>query len=137
MTGDGGLGFALSAATQAWRATVADALRPYDVTPAQFFVLVATLRAGGGSTQPPTQREVGDTVKMDANTVSQVLRSLETRGLLRRDRHPANSRAIALELTDEGRETVRACGKVVRAVNDTFFANVDRETLNALLRQLF
>ena len=132
----GGLGYALIQAANAWRAELATALQPVSITPPQFFVLAALLHAHGRERPGPTQKELADRTGIDVNTISQVLRGLERRGIVRRAPHPADSRAIALSLTDSGLELARQCAREARSLNRRYFAEVEGEPLLATLKQL-
>ncbi len=133
--GGGGLGFLLVQAAQKWRNEVAAALEDQDVTPPQFFVLMTLLHAQREGT-PLNQREVSLRTRMDANTTSQVVRTLEARGLVGRATHPDDSRAVALSLSGDGLETAHACSQRTRAVNARFFRSVDARTLASCLKVL-
>jgi DNA-binding MarR family transcriptional regulator len=135
-THGGGLGFLLVQAAQRWRNEVSAALRDLDVTPPHFFVLITLLRQRKRQNTPLTQRDVADRTGADANTTSQVVRALEDRALLVRVRHPTDSRAIALSLTDEGLALARQCSLRVRTVNQQFFRNVEGASLAAQLTTL-
>lgn len=132
----GGLGYALMQAANAWRAELAITLAPASVTPPQFFVLAALLHAHGREHPGPTQKQLAGRTGIDVNTISQVLRGLERRGLVRRTPHPSDSRAIALSLTDAGLELARACTREARALNRRYFASIDGEPLLGVLKQL-
>src|SRR4051794_37322944 len=116
----GGLGYALMRAAQAWRAELADELTEFEVTPPQFFALTALLHRRSRGRAAPTQRELAQRSGMDPNTASQVLRGLERRGLVARTRHPGDSRAIALELTERGLPVATECAARARALNRRF-----------------
>jgi MarR family transcriptional regulator, organic hydroperoxide resistance regulator len=134
----GGFGFALAHAAQVWRARLTDALSDLAVTAPQFLVLAALLHIHGRGEEAPTQREIAERTGTDANTTSQILRGIERRGLIRRDAHARDSRAFALSLTPEGLELAGECARRARALNDTFFADVDPglyDTLMALARR--
>jgi DNA-binding MarR family transcriptional regulator len=73
--------------------------------------------------------------KLDVIMTSQVLRTLESRGLLLRHSHPTDTRAKVLELTQSGRDLVVAAIPIVEGVDDTFFAGKG-EPRNALNREL-
>ena len=132
----GGLGYALMQASNAWRTELAGLLAPVSVTAPQFFVLSALLHAQTHGRPEPTQKQLSDRTGIDVNTISQLLRGLERRGLVRRVPHPADSRAVALSLTDTGLELARHCTREARALNRRYFADVDGEALLATLRQL-
>jgi len=133
---DGGLGYLLVQAAQAWRNQVAAGLRDVGVTPSQFFVLVTLLRRARRDGTGFTQREVADRIRMDVNTMSQIVRGLERRGLLTRSPHPDDSRAVTLALTTPGTELTRDCAARVRAINTGFFAGVDPAVLGGALTTL-
>lgn len=131
----GGLGYALNSAAHAWRAALAERLAGEQVTPPQFFVLAALLHAHGrgrGTRQAAVARAAG----ADANTASQIVRGLERRGLVRRERDPADARALVLALTDEGLELARSCAARARALNEEFFAGVEKQALYETLLAL-
>jgi DNA-binding MarR family transcriptional regulator len=68
------------------------------VTADQFVLLSALAEADG-----VTQQELVRRTSSDPNTVRAMLVLLEARGLVARDRHPADSRARLVTLTPEGR----------------------------------
>jgi MarR family transcriptional regulator, organic hydroperoxide resistance regulator len=133
---DGGLGYLLIQAAQAWRNLVAAGLRDTGVTPSQFFVLVTLLRRTRRDGTGMTQREAADRIRMDANTMSQIVRGLERRGLLTRSPHPDDTRAVILALTTPGRELTSDCAARVRAISADFFAGVDQSVLGDALTML-
>jgi MarR family transcriptional regulator, organic hydroperoxide resistance regulator len=133
---DGGLGYLLIQAAQAWRNQVAAGLRDTEVTPSQFFVLVTLLRRARQGGTGITQRDVAERTRIDVNTTSQIVRGLERRGLLTRSPHPDDSRAVTLALTTPGTELARDCAARVRAISTGFFADVDPAELGDALTML-
>jgi DNA-binding MarR family transcriptional regulator len=132
----GGLGYALATAAHAWRAELADALEDIAVTPSQFFVLVALLHRHSRGSEAPTQRRLGELSGMDPNTASQVLRGLERRGIVSRERQARDSRAVAISLTDQGLDLARVSAARARALNREFFAGLDAKELYEVLTEL-
>jgi MarR family transcriptional regulator, transcriptional regulator for hemolysin len=133
----GGLGYLLTRAAQCWRASVAEALRPHGLTPAQFIALVTVLRRQAApDVAPVMQRDLGEAAGMDPNTTSQVVRALIARKLVSRTTHPHDRRAVALSLTPLGRDTTRVCGALVHDVSSAFFAHADRPRLTRELEDL-
>ena len=120
----GGFGFLLMKAAQSWRTEAGTALRPHELTVPQFLVLMALYRQARHDWDQLTQVEVATTQGMDANTISQIVRALERRGLITRDRHAGDGRAIALTLTAVGIDRSRDASADVRALNDVFFSGV-------------
>lgn len=73
---------------------------------------------------PPTKLStVAEDLNLTSATVSDAVRSLTTKGLLRKDRDPLNPRALALTLTDLGWQTAE------RSVNPPAFLAAAAETL--------
>jgi DNA-binding MarR family transcriptional regulator len=66
---------------------------------------------------------------------SQVLRTLEERGLVRRAPHPDDGRARALAVTDEGRSLANRTVAVVEHCDREFFATLG-EDVGGLVRLL-
>jgi DNA-binding MarR family transcriptional regulator len=132
----GGLGYALMQAAGAWRSELAAALSPVRVTAPQFFVISALLHARTHGARKPTQKELADRTGIDVNTTSQIIRGLERRGIIIREPHPRDSRAIVLSLTGTGLELAKHCTSEARALNRRYFASIDAKPLLATLRQL-
>jgi DNA-binding MarR family transcriptional regulator len=63
------------------------------------FVLLAALAGADAATQQQLARRIGS----DPNTVRAMLVLLESRGLVARERHPADGRARCVTLTGKGR----------------------------------
>src|SRR5262245_43820666 len=71
-----------------------------DGVTADQFVLLAALADADAVTQQELVRRVGS----DPNTVRAMLLLLEDRGLVARERHPADGRALCVTLTGKGRQ---------------------------------
>src|SRR5438067_7080887 len=90
---------ALRAAYLALHRRTNDCLAQDGVTADQF-VLLAALAEADAVTQQELVRRVGS----DPNTVRAMLLLLEGRGLVARERHPADGRARCVTLTAKGRQ---------------------------------
>ena len=135
----GGFGYSLSKTTQLWRGEVGEALRPWGVTVPQFLVLMELYRPARHGWPAPQQSSVAARLGMDANTTSQIVRGLESRGVLVRASHPTDRRARVLSLTDAGLGLARVTSAAARSTNDQFFGVLspeNREVLGALLDSL-
>ncbi len=128
----GGYGFTLLKAAQAWRTEASEVLRDHELTVPQFLVVMALYRQARHDWDPLTQSEVASRLGMDANTTSQIVRALESRGLLTRTPHPDDARARALALTRDGIERGRDASASARALNELFFSAVAPEQLTNL-----
>ena len=115
-------GFLLWQVTMLWRRRVAAALRPHNLTQVQYALLASLLWLSRGESSV-TQAILARHAKLDLMMTSQVLRTLEARGLLERKPHPTDTRAKVLTLTRKGRAlTYKAVPAVENADRDFFGA---------------
>lgn len=90
--------FALSSAARATQAAYRPLLAELDLTYPQWLVLIALWERDGA-----TVSELGRRLHLDSGTLSPLLRRMEERGLLRRERTAADGRQVDVHLTDAGR----------------------------------
>jgi MarR family transcriptional regulator, organic hydroperoxide resistance regulator len=105
--------------TNAWQAAQRAALVPFDLTHVQF-VLLASL-TWMATDNPVTQRELADHAGTDPMMTSQVLRTVEAKGLVERRAHPTDSRARALLVTERGASLANAANRAVEGVDRSYF----------------
>jgi DNA-binding MarR family transcriptional regulator len=129
-------GFLLWHVTLRWQRDMAAALAPLGLTHVQFVLLATTWWLNSQAGQPnqlALARQAGTDVKM----TSQVLRTLEAKGLIQREVDPADTRARLLQATDAGAAlAVRALAAVEAADQAFFAATPDLPALISLLRPL-
>lgn len=125
-------GFLLWQVSTAWRRAVEQALAPLGLTHPQF-VALACLGWLTRDGTPVVQATLGRQMRTDPNTVSQVLRGLEARGLVARERG-VDDRTRRPRLTEEGAVLVARAVPVVEGVDAQFFAGAADAT--HLLRRL-
>jgi DNA-binding MarR family transcriptional regulator len=128
-------GFLLWHATLRWQREVAAALGPLDLTHVQFVLLACTWwlnRQGLVPNQATVARQAGTDVKM----TSQVLRTLETKGLLVREVDPADTRARRLRATAAGAELAPRAMAAVERADAVFFEPVSAEDSLSILTRL-
>src|SRR3954471_3643984 len=106
-------GFLLWRVTQRWQRAIVAALRPLDLTHAQFVLLMSTWYLSRGSGPGPSQREVADHAEADVMMTSQVVRTLERRGLVARHADAVDARVKRLSVTAEGARLARRAQGVV------------------------
>lgn len=114
-------GFLLWRVTMRWQREVRAALEPLGLTHAQF-VLLAVAGWLGRDGAPVTQARVAAQAAFDPMMTSQVLRTLERRGLLRRAPHPTDTRARHVSPTARGRALLPEAIRAVEAADRAFFA---------------
>lgn len=117
-------GFSLWQVSSMWQRRINAGLRPYNLTHAQF-VLLASLTWLVSDDKPLTQAELASHAKMDAMMVSNVLRTLEEKGLIARTPHPMDTRAKSLTVTSKGRELASQVVHVVESIDREFFSQLE------------
>jgi DNA-binding MarR family transcriptional regulator len=130
-------GLLLWQVTNLWQRRQRAALKEMDLTHVQF-VLLASLAWLSRNAEPVTQARVAEHAKTDAVMTSEVVRTLQRKGLVERRPHPEDARAKSLKPTAKGTEVVRRAVKVVEQTDQEFFAplNGDVEGLARLPRRL-
>lgn len=91
--------FDLYAASRSVTAVYRPLLEPLGLTYPQYLVMVVLWQR-----EESTVREILRELQLDYNTVSPLLKRLETRGLLVRRRRTDDERSVTVALTDEGRD---------------------------------
>lgn len=128
-------GFLLWHVTLRWQRDIAAVLAPLGLTHVQFVLLACTWWLNTHGEQPnqlAVARQAGTDVKM----TSQVLRTLESKGLIEREVDPADTRARLLRVTGAGAELAPRAIAAVEHVDASFFRPVAREDALGLLRRL-
>jgi len=128
-------GFLLWHATLRWQRAIADALAPLDLTHVQFVLLASAwwMNHQGGH---PSQVELATFAGTDVKMTSQVVRSLERKGLLERKTDPSDARALRLDVTPRGARLAPRAIDVVESVDTAFFNGVREAEALRLLRAL-
>jgi DNA-binding MarR family transcriptional regulator len=116
-------GFLLWQVTTLWQRQISAALRPFGLTQVQFVLLIGLLWLTTDDSLI-TQIMLATHTKLDTMMTSQVLRALETRGLVGRKPHPQDSRAKVLHLTAEGRALALRALPAVDGTDAEFFARI-------------
>jgi len=130
-------GLLLWQVTNMWQRRQRATLKAVNLTHVQFVLLasLAWLSRDGG---PVAQARVAEHAKTDPVMTSEVLRTLQRKGLVERRPHPEDTRAKSLKLTPEGTRIVRRAVGLVERTDLEFFAPLDgdAEALTRLLRRL-
>ncbi|CAN5473922.1 hypothetical protein BH11ARM2_BH11ARM2_14880 [soil metagenome] len=130
-------GFQLWRASNAWQRVLRRLLDPMGLTHTQFIVLAIADRLG--KVKPcVTQAMIHEVAELDENLTSQVVRSLQAKGLVERRPHPEDGRAVSLMLTAEGKRLIEEGRTTLTEAKDRFFAPVQdrKEDLANILRTL-
>jgi DNA-binding MarR family transcriptional regulator len=122
-TPDASPGFLLWQISNKWQAQQRRALQPFGLTHVQFVLLAClTWSDHDGSI---TQKQLAGRAQTDVMMTSQVIRTLERKGLIARWPNPQDRRAMTLRPTEKGIELVNRAIKVVEAVDRDFFNTLD------------
>jgi MarR family transcriptional regulator, organic hydroperoxide resistance regulator len=116
-----GRGFMLWQITNGWQRAVRAALAPTGLTYVQL-VLLAGLQDRIAAGDKVSQAGLAQSLGADVMMTSQVLRTLETGGLVRRDRDPRDTRARTLALTDAGAAKLKTALPMLEAIDTDFFS---------------
>ena len=128
-------GFLLWHATLRWQRGIAQALAPLDLTHVQFVLLACTwwLNEQG---ERPSQIALAGQAGTDIKMTSQVLRSLERKGLVEREVDTADTRARRLRATRRGARLAPRAIAVVEQLDSHFFGDVPKGEALRFLRRL-
>lgn len=126
-------GFMLWRVTNAWQSTQRATLKPFNLTHVQFVLLTSLCWLP--RTEPVTQRQLAQYAQTDPMMTSQVLRVLESKGLLERQAHPTDARARRLAPTAAGLALANSAGREVERADRTFFSGLgpDADRFRTLL----
>ena len=128
---DGRSGFLLRQAWQAFHAAMEAALRPHDLTPAQYGALSVLAREPGAS---------GADLARGSNTTPQamnsVLATLQREGLVERQPHPTHGRIRQVTLTDEGQRRLEAAHPAVRGLEKDIETDFTPDEIEVVKRWL-
>lgn len=102
--------FALHSTAHAVHAAYAPLLQPHGLTYPQYLVLSALNAA-----DEMTVSQLGAELRLESNTLTPLLKRMETAGWLRRIRDGKDERKVRLSLTDDGRALTARTSGVPRA----------------------
>ena len=124
-------GFLLWQVTNLWQREIKKSLKPYNLTHTQF-VLLTSIHWFTLQKQAVTQISLSNHTKIDPMTTSTVLRTLQTKELIKRQEHATDTRAKTIELTDNGVKIAKQAIKTVEDFDDLFFSKLklDLKTFN-------
>ncbi|WP_437957061.1 MarR family winged helix-turn-helix transcriptional regulator [Sorangium sp. So ce119] len=114
-------GFLLWQLSNAWHRRIRKELEAVDLTHVQF-VLLAGIAWLNRTQSDVTQVDLARHTKIDVMTTSQVLRVLESRGLVLRKPHKHDARAKCMVLASESEALLKRAIKLVENADESFFA---------------
>lgn len=116
--------------SNSWQAKQRAALKQFDLTHVQF-VLLASL-AYAANERELTQKQLAEFARTDVMMTSQVVRTLEQKGLVKRHASEHDGRAFVLVPTAVGLGLVNKAVVLVEAVDKAFFEKAGKDLPNLI-----
>jgi len=125
-------GFLLWHISTSWRSSIEAVLKTFGLTHPQFVILATTgwLTRDGEQT---TQAAIGKMAGLDPNTTSQVIKGLEQKNLIKRDKS-SDGRAKNASLTSQGTIILGHAMPAIEEADVEFFSILTKQEANNLLR---
>lgn len=125
-------GFLLWHISTSWRGAIEAVLKTFGLTHPQFVVLATTgwLTRNG---EPTTQTAMGKMAGLDPNTTSQIIKGLEQKELIKRDKS-FDGRAKNVFLTSYGTTALGRAMPAVEEADAKFFSIFTKQEASNLLR---
>jgi MarR family transcriptional regulator, organic hydroperoxide resistance regulator len=103
--------FSIYSASHAFNRAYQPLLKSIDLTYPQFIAMVLLWEQDGQSV-----KELGQKLSLQSNTLTPMLKRLETLGLIKRSRNAVDERRVCINLTEAGRRLRLRASDIVRSV---------------------
>jgi MarR family transcriptional regulator for hemolysin len=123
-------GMQLAHMSRGWRAELDRRLVDLGLSQARWLVLLHLARFD----EPPTQRELAQSVGVEGPTLARLLDSLETQGLVRRQAVVEDRRAKKILLSATARPLIDKIETIANALRHELFVGIDEEELRICMR---
>ena len=130
MTDEHRFGMQLAQITRGWRAELDRRLADMGLSQALWLVLLHLARFK----EPPTQRELAQSVAVEGPTLARLLDSLETQGLVQRQAVVEDRRAKKIVLCDTALPLIEKIEAIATALRIEVFNGIDEEDLRTCMR---
>lgn len=130
MTDEHRFGMQLANMSRGWRAELDRRLADLGLSQARWLVLLHLARFE----EPPTQRELAQSVGVEGPTLARLLDSLENQGLVQRHAVLEDRRAKKIVLCDSARPLIQQIEAIATALRVELFAGIDEEELRICMR---
>ena len=117
-------GFLLWKVNNLWQREIKKTLKKYNLTHTQFVVLASTVWLSKNNSKV-TQVEIAKQIEIDKMMTSNVLRTLEKNGFLKRKEHKTDTRAKTIKPTEKGIDILQKAVKEVEDFDSRFFGKID------------
>ena len=123
-------GMQLAHMSRGWRAELDRRLAGLGLSQARWLVLLHLARFD----EPPTQRELAQSVGVEGPTLARLLDSLEAQGLVERQAVVEDRRAKKIMLCPPARPLIEQIETIANALRAELFMGVDEEELSTAMR---
>jgi MarR family transcriptional regulator for hemolysin len=130
LTDEHRFGMQLAHTSRGWRAELDRRLADLGLSQARWLVLLHLARF----TDPPTQRELAQSVGVEGPTLARLLDSLESQGLVRRQAVLEDRRAKKVVLSDTARPLIEKIETIANVLRHELFTGIDEEELRICMR---
>lgn len=120
-------GFLLWQVSTEWRRSIETALATIDLTHPQF-VLLASIGWLTQNEKKITQAELARHCRTDLTMTSQVLRTLERKGLIERKKQEGDEKSKFPFVTSKGAQLIAKAIPLVEEIDHSFFNRLDKNT---------
>ncbi|MNC16905.1 Transcriptional regulator SlyA [compost metagenome] len=125
------LGFLLGSTYRRISTAFARVLKPYDITPEQWSVLLMIVDQGGIN-----QKEVAASAAKDQPTTARIVELLQKKGFITKTMNTSDRRAFQLYATEEGKALINNTLTLEQQVIDTAVTGLTSEQLEQLRKML-
>ena len=123
-------GMQLAQVSRGWRAELDRRLAGLGLSQARWLVLLHLARFG----EPPTQRELAQSVVVEGPTLARLLDSLESQGLVQRQAVVEDRRAKKIVLCAPARPLIEQIETIANQLRQELFEGVDEAELKICMR---
>ncbi|KOO07414.1 MarR family winged helix-turn-helix transcriptional regulator [Vibrio hepatarius] len=128
---DDSLGFLLNKAAGEMKYALETALRPYDLTPAQWSVLARLSHKNG-----QTISDIGSSLYFDRPTMSGIVRRLVEKKLVIKQQDAQDQRISRLLITDLGKQVFAELPPIAQAINERALLSFSKKEADQLKEYL-
>jgi MarR family transcriptional regulator, organic hydroperoxide resistance regulator len=128
-------GWLLWELTHLWKRKLEEELEQYDLTAFQLMLLRGLMHLASKDKKSTTQVDLANLLRSNKMMTSNVLRTLETKGLIKREAHPTDTRAKVLVLTSAGITLGNQAIKELQKLNKEFFGD-DSQDFTQVIKKL-